>query len=84
MHKLIKIFEKDGIKYYQTRGDSHFGIDEPITADHILGKVVRIERDNISLTRKTLLFIYPLLKFSRLNAFVISVLIRLKGSPGPL
>ena len=78
-HKLAKIFERDGIKYYQTRGVGHFGLDEPVTADQILGKVVRIERDNISLTRKSLLFIYPLLEFSRLNAVLISVMIRIRG-----
>ena len=78
-HKLVKIFERDDIKYYQTRGDSHFGLDEPVTIDQILGKVVSIERYKISLTRRILLFIYPLLTFSRLNAFLITVLIRIRG-----
>jgi hypothetical protein len=73
-HELINIFERDGSKYYQTRGVGHFSLDEPVAVDQILGKVVRIERDNISLTRKSLLFLYPILKFGRLNAFLISVL----------
>ena len=78
-HKLVKSFDKDGVMYYQTRGVSHFGLDEPVTVDQILGKVVKIERDNISLTRKSLLLIYPLLKFGRLNALLISVVIRIRG-----
>ncbi len=78
-HRLVKMFEKDGLKYYQTRGDTHFSPDEPVTADQILGKVVRIERENISLPRRILLLIHPALKFGRLNAIVISALIKIKN-----
>ena len=78
-HRLVKVFERDGIRYYQTRGDSHFNLDDPMTADQILGKVVRIERENISLPRRILLLIHPVLKFGRLNAIVISALIKIKN-----
>jgi signal peptidase I len=77
-HRLVKVFEIDGIRYYQTRGDSHFDLDNPLTADQILGKVVRIERENVSLPRRILLFIYPLLGVGRLNALVITVLMRVR------
>jgi len=50
-----------------------------MTADQILGKVVRIERENISLPRRILLLIHPVLKFGRLNAIVISALIKIKN-----
>jgi len=78
-HRLVKVFERDGIRYYQTRGDSHFNLDDPMTADQILGKVVRIERENVSLPRRILLLIHPALKFGRLNAIVISALIKIKN-----
>jgi signal peptidase I len=78
-HRVVRVFEKDGIKYYQTRGDSHFNLDNPTTADQILGKVVRIERECVSLPRRILLFIHPALKFGRLNAIVISALIKIKN-----
>lgn len=78
-HRLVRVFEKDGMKYYQTRGDSFFNLDEPITLDQILGKVIRIERENMSLPRRTLLFIYPALKFGRFNAFVINALVKLRA-----
>jgi signal peptidase I len=78
-HRLVKVFEMDGIRYYQTRGDSHFNLDDPMTADQILGKVVRIERENVSLPRRILLLIHPALKFGRLNSIVISALIKIKN-----
>ena len=51
-HRPSKGFEKKGVKYYQTRGDSFFGLDEPITSDQILGKVAEIKRKNVSLRQE--------------------------------
>ena len=78
-HRLVRVFEKDGMKYYQTRGDSFFNLDEPVTLNQILGKVIRIERKNMSFPRRILLFIYPTLKFGRFNAFVINALVKLRA-----
>jgi len=78
-HKIVRIFEKNGIQYYQTRGDSVFRVDEPITAERILGKVIRIEKGNIPPTRRILLLVYPALQFGCLNAILISALIRIKS-----
>ena len=78
-HRLVRVFEKGGIKYYQTRGDSFFGLDEPVTVDQILGKVTRIEREDVSSARRSLILIHPLMKFSKLNAFVIAILIKLNA-----
>jgi len=77
-HRLVKVFEKAGIRYYQTRGDSHFNLDDPMTADQILGKVVRIEREKVPLPRRILLLIHPLLIFGSLNALVITLLMRFR------
>ena len=85
-HRLVKVFEKGGVKYYQTRGDSLFGLDEPVTSDQILGRVTKIERRDVSLARRLLLLIHPILKFGRMNAFAVAILIRLKTfilKPGP-
>ncbi|MFZ2197213.1 MAG: hypothetical protein WAV13_05725 [Thermodesulfovibrionales bacterium] len=79
-HRLESVFEKCGVKYFQTRGDSFFCLDEPITADQILGTVIWIERDNVSLSRRLLLFIYPVLRFGRLNAHVTSALIKIRSN----
>ena len=78
-HKLVKVFEKEGIRYYQTRGDSSFRLDQPITAGEILGKVTGIERARLSFARRILLFISPVLRFCRLNAIVISALISIRN-----
>ena len=78
-HKLVKVFEKEGIRHYQTRGDSSFRLDEPITTGQILGKVVRIERGNISLVRRILLFVFPALRFGRLNAVLVFALTRIRN-----
>lgn len=78
-HRLIKIYEEGGIKYYQTRGDSFFHLDFRVTHNQILGKVVKIEREHVSLPRKILLLIHPILKFSKVNAFIIVILVKLKA-----
>jgi SOS-response transcriptional repressor LexA len=78
-HRLVKVFEKNGLRYYQTRGDSLFGLDEPVTAGQILGKVIRIERDNVSIARRILILLHPILKFSKLNAYIIAISIKLKA-----
>jgi SOS-response transcriptional repressor LexA len=77
-HKLVRVFEKESIRYYQTRGDSSFRLDQPITAGEILGKVTGIKRERLSLARRVLLFIYPALRFGRLNAALITGLIRIR------
>jgi len=78
-HRIVRVFEKGGIKHYQTRGDSFFSLDEPITSHQILGRVTKIERENVSFLRRSLLLIHPILKFSKLNAFVITILITFKA-----
>ena len=78
-HRLVRVFEKGGVKYYQTRGDSFFRLDEPVTSGHILGRVAKIERENVSLSRRILLLVHPILKFGKINAYVIATLIKLKA-----
>jgi hypothetical protein len=34
-HRLVKVFAKGGMKYYQTRGDSFFNLDEPVALKQI-------------------------------------------------
>jgi len=78
-HRLVQVFEKGGVKYYQTQGDSFFSLDEPVTVDQILGKVIRIERDSVSISRRLLLFIHPVLRFGQLNAYVTSALMKIRS-----
>ncbi len=77
-HRLVRIFEEDGIRYFQTRGDASLCTDEPITADRIVGSVIRIDRRKVSSLRRGLLLMQPLLRLGRLNAFVTSALVRVK------
>jgi signal peptidase I len=77
-HRLVRVFEKGDITYYQTRGDSFFSLDKPVTSDQILGRVTKIERVCVSLMRRILLLIHPILKL-RINAFVIAILRELKA-----
>jgi signal peptidase I len=78
-HKLVKVFEKDGTRYYRTRGDSSFRLDQPITAGQIIGKVVRIERARLSFARRVILFISPALRYGRLNAVLVLALTRIRN-----
>ncbi|TAN40263.1 MAG: signal peptidase I [Nitrospirae bacterium] len=74
-HRIIKIYETDGIRYFRTRGDSFLSPDEPVPAGQVLGRVVRIDKESTSLRRKVLLWLSPALHFGRLNAFVVSALV---------
>lgn len=78
-HRLVRVFEKGGIKYCQTCGDSFFNLDEPITSHQIMGRVTKIERDDVSFVRRILILIHPVLKFSKLNASVIPILVKFKA-----
>lgn len=78
-HRLVKTFEKDGARHYQTRGDSFFSPDEPVTPEQIVGKVISIDRSHVSLARKMLLLVHPFLKHCRLNALMVNVLLKVKN-----
>lgn len=78
-HSVVGVFERDGIKYYQTRGNSSFGLDEAITSEQILGKVTRIERGSMPFIRRILLLIHPILRVGRLNAIVTCSLVRIRS-----
>ena len=78
-HRLVKVFERDGIRYCQSRGDSFFVPDDPVAADQLLGKVINIERGKVSIARGALLFMYPVLRISVLNALIVNSLMRLKA-----
>lgn len=73
-HRVVKIFGKNNIRYYQTRGDSFLTLDEPITTDKMIGKVVKIDRGKVTLVRRGLLFLNPLLNKGILNAIVVTAL----------
>ncbi len=77
-HRLVKVFEKDGITHYQTRGDSVLSLDEMIHQHELLGKVTRIDMMSLSLARRILLMIYPMIRYVRLNAIVIPALMKLR------
>lgn len=77
-HRVVRIFERDGKVFYQTRGDSLFYCDDPVAPDDIIGKVSVIERKRMSLPRCLLLIIYPLLRPRMINAIIIAVLIKAK------
>lgn len=77
-HRLVKVFEMDGTVNYQTRGDSIFGLDDPVLPGDILGKVIRIEMGRVSAFRRLLLFFYPLFRYGRLNTFLFSAMLMLK------
>jgi hypothetical protein len=76
-HRLVKMCEKDGIIHYQTRGDTVSSLDDPILRHEILGKVIRIDMMSLSLARRMLLLIYPVIRYGRLNAFVLPALMKL-------
>jgi signal peptidase I len=79
-HRLVKLFESGGIRCAVTRGDSLLLPDKPVPVDRILGKVVMVEKKNMSLARRILVLLYPLVCFGRLNALLVSALISCKAA----
>lgn len=43
IHRLIRIVENDGIRYYITRGDSSMIEDEPFPDEIVGGRITRVE-----------------------------------------
>lgn len=82
-HRLVKVFEKDGRTYIQTRGDSYSVPDEPVSAEQVLGKVIRIERGDISFIRRVFIFLYPLLRHGVINPLAGTLLRRMKRLLSP-
>jgi signal peptidase I len=76
-HRLVKIFEKEGTTHYQTRGDTVWGLDDPVLRHELLGKVIKIDMMSLSVARRTLLLIYPVIRHGRLNTVVLPALMKL-------
>ena len=85
-HRLEKIFEEEGARFCQTRGDSFISPDNAVPVGLILGKVVKVERGEMSFARKTLLLLYPVFRFGKMNAFLVSAAVSLRKQrlPGVL
>lgn len=77
-HRLVRIFERNGTTYYQTRGDAFFHKDTSITYEQIIGRVVRIDRPSMSWTRKILLLSPFLRRVTILNAVIVNALVWIK------
>jgi len=70
VHRLIKIINKKNKKMYITKGDAHKSILDPVVdLKNILGRVVEIKRDNLSinLNSKFYRFINRILGFISLR-----------------
>lgn len=77
-HRVMKIISREGKVFYVTRGDSLFYDDAPVSVDDIIGKVSIIERKRMSLPRRLLLMINPLLRPRIINAILIDILVRIR------
>lgn len=77
-HRLVKMFEKDGITHYQSRGDTVSVLDEPILRHELLGKVIKIDMMSLSRARRILLLIYPVIRWGRLNGVLLPALMKLR------
>ena len=43
-HRIVKIEQKNGSLWFQTKGDRHRTYDEPVSQQAILGKVIAVKR----------------------------------------
>jgi signal peptidase I len=59
VHRLVRIVIKNNLSYFITRGDSCAYEDQPVTADQLAGRVIRVEtqrgllKDGKQLNRKS-------------------------------
>jgi hypothetical protein len=72
-HTVVRVFERDGREYCQTRGDSSLELDEPVPLERVLGKVTEIELGSVPFSRRILLLLSPILRRRRLNAFAVAM-----------
>jgi hypothetical protein len=78
-HRVTRILEREGQRWFLLRGDALLLADKPVSAERILGRVVAVERGRVSVPRRVLLFLQPLLRRGRLNAVVVSALVPANG-----
>jgi hypothetical protein len=43
VHRFVRVYELENLKYFVTRGDSSLGEDEPVHFEQIAGRVVKVE-----------------------------------------
>jgi signal peptidase I len=43
VHRFVRVYELENLKYFVTRGDSSLGEDEPVLFEQIAGRVVKVE-----------------------------------------
>lgn len=77
-HRIMKIINIGGKVFYITRGDSLLYEDGPVSSEDIIGKVLVIERAQMTMPRRLLLFLYPLLRPRILNAILVRSLLTVK------
>lgn len=77
-HRIMKIINIGEQVFYITRGDSLFYEDRPVSSEDIIGKVMVIERSKMTMPRRLLLFLYPLLRPRILNAILVRSLLTVK------
>lgn len=69
-HRLVRAEGVGGLRRYWTRGDALEAADEPVTADQIVGKVLRVERARVSAARRALLLLRPVLPVRLVRALL--------------
>ena len=74
-HRVTGILQREGRRWLLLRGDALFFPDKPVSAERILGRVVSVEMGRVSVPRRALLILQPILRWGRLNAVVVSALL---------
>jgi hypothetical protein len=78
-HRVTRVLERDGQRWLLLRGDALLFADKPVPAERILGRVAAVEMGRVSVPRRVLLILQPLLRRGRLNAVVVSALVLASG-----
>jgi signal peptidase I len=79
VHRLVRCYEKENLKYFITRGDSIMAEDEPVLFDQIAGKVVKVEKpEGKAVPAYSFLNKKPNYSFNRFLVRIISQFYRVK------
>jgi signal peptidase I len=85
VHRLVRIYERENMKYFVTRGDSIMDEDEPVLSEQIAGRVIKVEfPEGKSVPVNSILNKKPNYSLNRFLVRIISQFRRIKKNLGIL
>jgi hypothetical protein len=79
VHRLVRVYERENLKYFVTRGDSIMAEDDPVLFEQIAGRVDKVEYpEGTSVPANSFLNKKPNYSFNRSLVWIILQFRRIK------